>query len=146
MKNLLVIIAIFLVSSCGGGGESKEEVKKVETIEDTITTGADTIIIDSDFDLTTDIKIKIEVLKNVVTETAFLNICKKETLLVNNDNCFLRTPLDKEGISMEITIPHKEQELKAEIWHYNVFIEPLIYEWSLDKDKEKQVWTLNIKN
>ena len=143
MKILLLMCVLFLICSCGEEG-GKEEPKKIDLIENP--TGINAITVDSEFDFTTDLKVKIEVLQNVVNKKAFLNICKKETILINNDNCFLRTPINENGMSTEITIPHKEQELKAEIWYYNVFSEPLIYEWNLDENKKEQTWVLNIKN
>lgn len=171
MKNPLILLSVCLLAACGGGsGESgstptsapqttstqsdstneassqssttQTEAGQEQEAEAAKNEGMASLQVDSAFDLTTDFNLSIVVEEGVVSQRAFINICREDTLLANDDNCFLRAPLNESGLTNSVTIPHTGVVLKAEIWLYNPDSEPTTYKWQFDSSSAEQTWTI----
>lgn len=171
MKNLTILIVTCLLAACGGGsGESgsaststpqisstqsdstnevstqssttQTESTQEEVVDEEKSEGMASLEVDSAFDLTTDFNLSIVVEEGVVSQRAFINICREDTVLANDDNCFLRAPLNESGLTNSVTIPHTGVALKAEIWLYNPDSEPTTYRWQFDSSGAEQTWTI----
>ncbi|QTL34392.1 hypothetical protein [Pseudoalteromonas viridis] len=105
--------------------------------------GMEAVIVDESFDFQTDVPLTVSVAPNVVNSRAYLNVCKQGAALINDDNCFLRAPVDSTGLTVQIELPHSEQKLTAEIWYYSTGVEPLVYSWEFDTRQQQQAWTIN---
>ncbi|MDK1289862.1 hypothetical protein [Pseudoalteromonas umbrosa] len=105
--------------------------------------GMDSMDVDVAFDFRSNVAVEVTLSENVVSERAFINICKQGESITNADNCFLRAPLDSNGFTTQIQLPHADQKLKAEIWFYSTSKEPLVYNWEVDASQQTQTWVIN---
>ncbi|MCF6441193.1 hypothetical protein L1077_17290 [Pseudoalteromonas luteoviolacea] len=105
--------------------------------------GMDSMDVDVAFDFRSNVAVEVTLSDNVVSERAFINICKQGESITNADNCFLRAPLDSNGFTTQIQLPHADQKLKAEIWFYSTSKEPLVYNWEVDASQPTQTWVIN---
>ncbi|KZN65207.1 hypothetical protein N473_01145 [Pseudoalteromonas luteoviolacea CPMOR-1] len=105
--------------------------------------GMDSMDVDVTFDFRSNVAVEVTFGQNLVSERAFVNICKQGESITNTSNCFLRAPLDSNGFTTQIQLPHADQKLKAEIWFYSTTKEPLVYNWEIDASQEQQVWSIN---
>ncbi|TMP39000.1 hypothetical protein [Pseudoalteromonas rubra] len=111
--------------------------------EDVSAEGMEAVVVDETFDFQTDVPVSVLVASNIVDTRAFINICQKEATLTNDDTCFLRAPIDSNGLIVQIVLPHSEQKLKAEIWYYSTDKDPLVYSWEFDGSQQQQTWEIN---
>ncbi|MCO7187198.1 MULTISPECIES: hypothetical protein [unclassified Pseudoalteromonas] len=107
------------------------------------TEGMEAVIVDEAFDFRTDVPVAVSIASNVVNSRAFINICQQDAPLTDDDTCFLRAPVDSNGLFVQIVLPHSEQKLKAEIWYYSTDVEPLVYNWEFDGSQQQQTWEIN---
>ncbi|KZN43631.1 hypothetical protein N474_20430 [Pseudoalteromonas luteoviolacea CPMOR-2] len=105
--------------------------------------GMEAVVVDESFDFQTDVPVSVSIGPDVVSSRAFINICQQDATLTNEDTCFLRAPIDSNGLTVQILLPHSEQKLKAEIWYYSTSIEPLVYNWEFDATVQQQEWKIN---
>ncbi|TQF71357.1 hypothetical protein [Pseudoalteromonas luteoviolacea] len=105
--------------------------------------GMEAVVVDESFDFQTDVPVSVSIGPDVVSSRAFINICQQDATLTNEDTCFLRAPIDSNGLTVQILLPHSEQKLKAEIWYYSTSIEPLVYNWEFDGTMQQQEWKIN---
>lgn len=105
--------------------------------------GMEAVVVDEAFDFRTDVPVAVSIAPGVVNNRAFINICPQEATLTNDDACFLRAPIDSNGLFVQIVLPHSEQKLKAEIWYYSTDVDPLVYSWEFDGAQQQQIWELN---
>ncbi|RZM77066.1 hypothetical protein C3B51_16920 [Pseudoalteromonas rubra] len=105
--------------------------------------GMEAVVVDEAFDFRTDVPVTVSIAPGVVNNRAFINICPQEATLTNDDACFLRAPIDSNGLFVQIVLPHSEQKLKAEIWYYSTDVAPLVYSWEFDGAQQQQIWELN---
>lgn len=150
MKKLILLSMVSMLTACGGGsdgapakapdnnsgGSTQPPVSETET-------GMQALEVSSEFDFRTNISVVVQVAGNVVTDRAFLNICKHDAVLTNDEECFVRAPLSSDGLTMHFELPHQEQKLKAEIWFYNPDMEPHSYTWQYDASQDEQTWAIN---
>ncbi|MCF2857187.1 hypothetical protein L1286_06890 [Pseudoalteromonas sp. SMS1] len=120
--------------------QAAEEQVTQETNSDE---GMEAVVVDESFDFQTDVPVSVSIGPNVVSSRAFINICQQDATLTNDDMCFLRAPLDSNGLTVQLLLPHSEQKLKAEIWYYSTNTEPLVYNWEFDGTAQQQAWVIN---
>ncbi len=145
MKQLLVLSIAFILTGCGGGGDSTPVTPPAATAnsDDNEAQGTAALNVAPEFDFKTDVNVALNVAANLVNERAFINICQADALLINADTCFVRAPLDSEGLDLSFVIPHQDQKLKAQIWFYDTSMAPLNYEWQFDESQSQQSWLIN---
>lgn len=145
MKYLILLFSTLFLFACGGGDSSSEQpVSPVASESPSDNTGSaiNELSVATSFDFTTDVSVTVNVAANLVNERAYLNVCKADSVVINDDNCFFRSPVTASGLTRKIVIPHNEQLLKADIWYYDVLTQPLSYTWSFDKSASEQVFLL----
>ncbi|KZN28517.1 hypothetical protein [Pseudoalteromonas luteoviolacea] len=170
MNKLTITLITLLLTACGGGsggsGEqptnstnSTSQNVQAQSTSDTQSQtdsaqeqpaeepadaeGMEAVVVDESFNFSTDVPVSVSVGPDVVSSRAFINICQQEATLTNDENCFLRAPIDSTGLTVEILLPHSEQKLKAEIWYYSTSIEPMVFTWEFDQSLESQQWKIN---
>ena len=161
MKSFYVILISLLLTACGGGSESKATSSSAEPTAATSTTSVATppatetstdtetkvgfaaLAVSPEFDFTTDVTVTVKVAAKLVNERAFLNICPAETKLVSTATCYVRAPLTSAGLELSFVLPHQAQQVKADIWFYDVGMQPLRYEWQVDTSTAQQTWLIN---
>ena len=146
MKHLIVGLLISLIYGCGGGGQSSEVSEPSPApvvIDNPDEQGIKALTISQEFDFRTNVTVNVDVAPNLVFERAFLNICKADKNMINSENCFLRSPLTKAGLKTQFMLPHREQEVVAQIWYYQIGTDPIIYHWQYNPELVDQVFELN---
>ncbi|MCG7546833.1 hypothetical protein [Pseudoalteromonas sp. Of7M-16] len=173
MNKFIITLMTFTLTACGGGsgGADGQSNSSASVDSNTVTStptkangdtaipenaqasdntsetsqveGIGSIEVDQSFDFRSNVSLQVTLGENLVSERAFVNICKQGESITNADNCFLRAPLDSSGFSAQIQLPHAEQKLKAEIWFYSTTKEPLVYSWELDASQQDQSWLIN---
>ncbi|MDK2594258.1 hypothetical protein [Pseudoalteromonas obscura] len=173
MNKFIITLMTFTLTACGGGsGGTEGQGNSTASIASNTTTstptkangestapdsaqvndnasamnqgeGIGSMEVDQSFDFRSSLPLQVTLGENLVSERAFVNICKQGESITNADNCFLRAPLDSNGFSAQIQLPHAEQKLKAEIWFYSTTKEPLVYSWELDASQQNQSWLIN---
>ncbi|MBQ4811090.1 hypothetical protein A7985_01085 [Pseudoalteromonas luteoviolacea] len=172
MNKLTVTLITLLLTACGGGSGGSDEQPTSSTNstgqnvqaqsastsdtqvqtnttqeqaaeESTSGEGMEAVVVDESFDFSTDVPVSVSVGPDVVSSRAFINICQQEATLTSDENCFLRAPIDSNGLTVDILLPHSEQKLKAEIWYYSTSIEPLVFTWEFDGSLDSQQWIIN---
>ncbi|MBQ4877756.1 hypothetical protein J8M21_11110 [Pseudoalteromonas luteoviolacea] len=166
MNKLIITLMTLVLSACGGGSGGSESQSNTNAVTSSSSTapattststtntgettaaqpqgeGMDSMDVDVAFDFKSNVAVEVTLSENVVSERAFINICKQGESLTNADNCFLRAPLDSNGFTTQIQLPHADQKLKAEIWFYSTSKEPLVYNWEVDASQQTQTWVIN---
>lgn len=146
MKNILSLLSAIMITACGGGGSDANLT--TATVAEPVSTGSEkqgmaALSVSHEFDFKTDFIVTVNVAENLVNERAFINICAANAVLINLDDCFVRSPLTKNGLEMSFMVPHQEQKMTAKIWFYDTGLEPLSYEWVFNETQEKQLWLIN---
>ena len=148
MKHLILLAGATVMLACGGSSSSDDTVSEVVSdatqpvAQDTSSSMTD-LAVDATFDFTTDVTVTVDVAPNLVSERAYLNVCKAEAVVVSDDTCFFRSPVTAAGLTRNIVIPHNEQALKADIWFYDVKAEPLSYTWQFDRAVDAQTFFMD---
>ncbi|ALU41449.1 hypothetical protein [Pseudoalteromonas rubra] len=123
---------------------TEEQVSEEQPAEDAPAgEGMEAVVVDGGFDFQTDVPVTVSVAPDVVNGRAYINVCQQDSVLTNEDTCFLRAPVDSTGLTVQIELPHSEQKLKAEIWYYSTDVEPLVYSWEFDGTQQQQAWLIN---
>lgn len=151
MKKLIILSVVSMLTACGGGGgdaapattpDASSGSNSQPPVSDN-ETGMKALEVSSEFDFRTNVSVVVQVAENVVMDRAFLNICRHDAVLTNDEECFVRAPLSSDGLTMRFELPHQEQKLKAEIWFYNPDIEPHSHTWQYDASQNEQTWVIN---
>ncbi|WP_194866754.1 hypothetical protein [Pseudoalteromonas sp. PPB1] len=123
---------------------TEEQVAEEQPAEEApVGEGMEAVVVDGGFDFQTDVPVTVSVAPDVVNGRAYINVCQQDAALTNDDTCFLRAPVDSNGLTVQLELPHSEQKLKAEIWYYSTGVEPLVYTWEFDGTQQQQAWTIN---
>ena len=147
MMNYLTIATVtvaFLLTACGGSDSSSTDtaVQSTPVVSDG-ESGMNELIVEPDFDFTTDVEVTVEVPADLVEQRAYLNVCQAEAEVTSDETCFFRSPLTAAGLSSQIVIPHNEQKLRADIWYYDVNAEPKTFYWEFDSGADPQTFVLS---
>jgi len=154
MKHYTLLIIGLLLSACGGGGEVSSSTEAVSTtVTQTPTTSTpppettppDTSVetetmadltIAPQFDLSSKIRLNIDVDLNMGDSRAYLNICLKgDDNKADYDQCLLRAPLKQSKLTSTVMLANSALELVAEVWFYDPQNEPLRFEWQYDGEQ-----------
>ena len=145
MKYISFLLGAVIMIGCGGGGDTENTTAPPVTQVVTDPTGPsmNNLTVDSSFDFTTDVTVTITVSPQLVSQRAYLNVCQAGAKVISDDTCYLRSPLSSDGLTRDIVIPHKEQNLKADIWYYNVNTEPMTFTWQYQTSSERQIFSIS---
>jgi hypothetical protein len=144
-KCYTLVTLISILMGCGGGGES--ESKSVEPVAvvkdppaDNVVETTDDIIVDADFNLSTQFNLQLDAKLEGLDQRAYLNVClaPRTGEKLDYNNCLFRSPLTASGINEAILISHSEMKLVAQIWFYDGSTVPIQYEWQYESNLDEQ--------
>lgn len=107
-------------------------------------TGAQSLVIDSGFTLTSDVELTLDIKPSDLQPGSYLSVCKYsvETESTNRQECVYKGPIDEKGILEKITLAHRETALAAEVWLFIQNYQPEQYVWEYDVDLAEQTFTV----
>lgn len=166
-NKILTLMVAGLLSACGGGGGGGDTPNPVAapttspaTTPSTPTTpapdapapeseggadtGAQSLVIDSGFTLTSDVELTLDIKPSDLQPGSYLSVCKYsvETESTNRQECVYKGPIDEQGILEKITLAHRETALAAEVWLFIQNYQPEQYVWQYDVDLAEQTFTV----
>lgn len=144
-KCITLVTFMSVLIGCGGGGESETNaVAPVAVVKDpppdNVVKTTDDIIVDADFNLSTQFNLQLDAKFLGLDQRAYLNVClapQKDDKLDYN-KCLFRSPLTANGINESLLISHSEMKLVAHIWFYDGSTVPLEYNWQFESNLEEQ--------
>ena len=143
---LLITATAFALAGCGGDLASSDATSTTpaappDPVVSEITT-AD-LVVSPEFNFDSQVKIKLKVESNMISQRAYLSVCQQDAVILHNDYCFFRGPVTAAGLDRELLLPHREQKLTAHIWFYDGTTQAQTYDWQFNSELEQQTFTIN---
>lgn len=160
--NVLTLISALLVSGCGGGGGGTESAPVANPSSTTASspatpvtsptptpspgsdsetnTGAQSLIIDANFNLTSEIELMLDIKLEDIQQNSYLTICSydKVTEQTKHQECIYKGPITEKGINEKILLSHRKTILAAEVWRFEEGYQPVQYLWEYEVSKALQ--------
>ena len=147
--NSLILATSLLLSACGGGGGDSSSggdtapaptppVAIAPTPDDDL--GAQSLTIDAEFTLTSEVELVLDIRPENVGTGAFLTICQYDpnNEVINRQECVYKGPIDNDGVEDTITLAHRDTALAAEVWLFIENYQPENYLWAYDLTAQQQ--------